>query len=87
MAFKVNGSKNIPLTRGLQAKSTSGGCNLHTKVCKCNSSIKNLTFDQITPGFFSVLPKNDTAHFDYMFDLIGGNLFDLKRVKARLGNF
>ena len=22
-----------------------------------------------------------------MFDLIGGNLFDLKRVKARLGDF
>ena len=56
------------------------GCNLHTKVCKCNSSIKNLKFDQIVP-FFSVLPKNDTAHFDHMFDLIDGNLFDLKRAK------
>ena len=45
------------LTRGLQAKSTSGGCNLHTKVCKCNSSIKNLKFDQIASIFFQFFQK------------------------------
>ena len=45
------------LTRGLQAKSTSGGCNLHTKVCKCNSSIKNLKFDQIASIFFEFFQK------------------------------
>ena len=68
------------LNPGAAGKIHLRGCNLHTKVCKCNSSIKNLKFDQIVP-FFPVLPKNDTAHFDHMFDLIDGNLFDLKRAK------
>ena len=31
--------------------------------------------------------KNNKAYFDYNFYLIGGNLFDLKRVKDRHGNF
>ena len=48
---------NFYLTRGLQAKSTSGGFNLHTKVCKCNSSIKNLKFDQIASVFFEFFQK------------------------------